>query len=799
MTDQNGTQHNYTLDNLGRQVSDTAAVLGTGVYGGTGNPAVAGDPAVRRIDTAYDLLGDVDLTTSYSSTSGGTANIVNQVSDPHNGFGLLTEEQQSVSGEVTVGTPAVYYSYSTDSATPTRLVSMTYPNGRILTYGFDTGTDDAVGRVSYLADSDGTVLAQYRYLGLDQIDYVNNPEPGVALDLGQKNNSGQLDNVNQFNRATDMVFADLGGANLDELKYGYDVSGNNLWEAQPTATANGAALDQLFGYDALNEVTSAEQGTLNGTDTAITNQNLAQDWSLDGMGNWSAFTQTGGTGPIDQQANTNALNEITSYQSPSAWATPGYDAAGNMTTTPQPGSEATGLTCVYDAWNRLIEVSNGSILALCSYDGLGRRITETANGQTTAYFYDSSDQVLEKRVSASPLPLGEGQGEGNQTTAAIIAALPANLQYVWGLRNVDDLVLRDSNNGGGGSLGISGSGLGLRLYALQDANWNVVALVNASGAVQERFSYTAFGTATALNPNFSSPYSGTNFHWTRLFAALDVDPTTGLYYNNARWYNSSLGVFLTTDPAMADPNTYRYAGNNPVTQTDPSGLVPPTLWTWDPDEVAIRDPQMLIGDWVALNWLGGGGYPPPYSYHHFLGSQFLLPDHGNPGIITDAELKDPNTQILVDGQPATNLHEVRVCQQAELESASNKANAARAAAGLPSPNSLPKSGYWDRYLIHVSTYSINVGPFVAWLFGGLWPKSVTPGKPPTLGRWPFTSVPRALGDRTLAARSAYSRGLAVVIGCATVGVGMYNWGVFISGFAYAAFPGSNGLPEPGSQ
>ena len=39
MTDQNGTQHNYTLDNLGRQVSDTAAVLGTGVYGGTGNPA----------------------------------------------------------------------------------------------------------------------------------------------------------------------------------------------------------------------------------------------------------------------------------------------------------------------------------------------------------------------------------------------------------------------------------------------------------------------------------------------------------------------------------------------------------------------------------------------------------------------------------------------------------------------------------------------------------------------------------------------------------------------------------------
>ena len=174
-------------------------------------------------------------------------------------------------------------------------------------------------------------------------------------------------------------------------------------------------------------------------------------------------------------------------------------------------------------------------------------------------------------MANSPLPLGEGQGKGEESSAAIIAAPPANLQYVWGLRSVNDLVLRDSDNGGGGNLGISGSGLGLRLYALQDANWNVVALVSASGAVQERFSYTAFGTATALNANFSGPYLGTNFQWTRLFAGMDLDAETGIYYDNARWYDPSLGVFVTADPAVADPNAYRYAGNNPVTMTDPSG------------------------------------------------------------------------------------------------------------------------------------------------------------------------------------------------------------------------------------
>ena len=72
MTDQNGTTHQYTRDQLGRQVSDTVTALGSGV-----------DGSVMRIDTGYDLLEDVALTTSYSSAAGGTANIVNQVADAY--------------------------------------------------------------------------------------------------------------------------------------------------------------------------------------------------------------------------------------------------------------------------------------------------------------------------------------------------------------------------------------------------------------------------------------------------------------------------------------------------------------------------------------------------------------------------------------------------------------------------------------------------------------------------------------------------------------------------------------------
>ena len=171
-----------------------------------------------------------------------------------------------------------------------------------MTYGYNSGADSAVGRVSYLADSDSTQLVDYYYLGLGQIDKVSSPQPGINLNLGHQNGSGQLDRVDQFNRATDMVFAKIGGANLDEIQYGYDVSGNELWQAQPTAASNGVYLDKLYGYNSLNELTGSAQGTLNSSHTAITaNQNQTEAWTLDGMGNWSNYTQTvGGSTTVDQ-------------------------------------------------------------------------------------------------------------------------------------------------------------------------------------------------------------------------------------------------------------------------------------------------------------------------------------------------------------------------------------------------------------------------------------------------------------------------------------------------------------------
>jgi len=60
-----------------------------------------------------------------------------------------------------------------------------------------------------------------------------------------------------------------------------------------------------------------------------------------------------------------------------------------------------------------------------------------------------------------------------------------------------------------------------------------------------------------------------------------LDEETGLYYFGARYYNPSLGRFITPDtiiPGFSDPqalNRYSYCLNNPINRVDPDGH-----WSW---------------------------------------------------------------------------------------------------------------------------------------------------------------------------------------------------------------------------
>lgn len=88
-------------------------------------------------------------------------------------------------------------------------------------------------------------------------------------------------------------------------------------------------------------------------------------------------------------------------------------------------------------------------------------------------------------------------------------------------------------------------------------------LTDEAGDVVGTATYDAYGNTLATTGETSRlSYTGEY-----------TDPTTGLIYLRARWYDPATAQFLTRDPLEAmtqDP--YGYAANNPVNYTDPTGL-----------------------------------------------------------------------------------------------------------------------------------------------------------------------------------------------------------------------------------
>ncbi|MBI1249343.1 hypothetical protein GC197_16050, partial [bacterium] len=198
----------------------------------------------------------------------------------------------------------------------------------------------------------------------------------------------------------------------------------------------------------------------------------------------------------------------------------------------------------------------------------------------------------------------------------------AEKQFVWGLRYIDDLVLRDRDTTGNGTLDE-------RLYSLQDANWNVTALADASGDVQERFAYQPYGESEELDPDFTT-YSGSNLDWTVRFTGRELDLNTRLQINRNRYLHLQLGCWITRDPigyTGSQWNLYQYVGGFPINTFDPVG-------------------ERQIADF-NVEWLGSSGcYDyciaagiPDHECHYFCGFNSLPPDW--PGEISPGRLGMP--------------------------------------------------------------------------------------------------------------------------------------------------------------
>lgn len=105
-------------------------------------------------------------------------------------------------------------------------------------------------------------------------------------------------------------------------------------------------------------------------------------------------------------------------------------------------------------------------------------------------------------------------------------------------------------------------------YFTNDHLGSAALMTDTTGAQVQSMTYLPFGGTFQSNGTKSSAWR---------YTGQRQDDSTGLYYYNARYYDPTLGRFLTPDTIVQSPydpqflNRYTYCRNNPINLVDPTG------------------------------------------------------------------------------------------------------------------------------------------------------------------------------------------------------------------------------------
>jgi RHS repeat-associated protein len=350
-------------------------------------------------------------------------------------------------------------------------------------------------------------------------------------------------------------------------------------ESPETAKPVKLAADDDQAYNSAGQVTgstfqlgqSSESNSYTyDADSQLLSSSGASDdtYGYDPNGNRDTTGYTVGTG-----------NELTN--SPGVTYT--YDNVGNIiTATTSSGTT----TYTYDYQNQLTNVeANGVMVATYTYNALGQRIGIKDSGTQTWTVYNGK--------SADANPYADFNSSGSLQT-----------RYLDGLA-VDQILGQTSSSGS-------------TEWYLTDQLGSVVAIASTS-AVLDQITYDPFGNIVTQTNATDAVRFG--------FAGMEYDSVTGLYYDHARYYDAAIGRFTTQDPksfSAGDTNLYRYVGNAPTADVDPSGLIDTDfgLGAWWPSWLGYVDLNGGSGVGGGAQ-IGPSNYGPDYlpAFHLYLGVQ----------------------------------------------------------------------------------------------------------------------------------------------------------------------------------
>jgi RHS repeat-associated protein len=102
--------------------------------------------------------------------------------------------------------------------------------------------------------------------------------------------------------------------------------------------------------------------------------------------------------------------------------------------------------------------------------------------------------------------------------------------------------------------------------------YSVTAVTTSTGAIAERYAYTAYGQPTILDVS-ASVLSSSAINNRYTYTGREWDATLGLHHFRARWMSPSAGRFLTRDPIGFKGSRWNlYRNDFELNDMDPSGL-----------------------------------------------------------------------------------------------------------------------------------------------------------------------------------------------------------------------------------
>lgn len=411
-------------------------------------------------------------------------------------FGNMVRKVQTTAGQ----SLTVRYAYTQVG----QLGSITYPDGTIADY-----VRDAQGRATEIGV---TRPGQVRTILLTAAGYY---PFGPVAEWAFGNGRLFQRTFNQNYQPGIVQDQDAGGLSVG---YEFDAVGNLA------KLRNGNQDDpplRLYGYDALNRLTSAQDGTT---------QAFAEQYSYDATGNRTGTIIGGITTGYTIASNSHRLSSIGSTART-------YDNAGNTASI-----GGTAREFVYNDANRMSAVRQGGVTTMnYAYNGKGEQVRRVNGANDTLIVYDEAGHWLGEYDSAGT-PKQQVVWLDDLPVGLVIGAVTANqpLHYIEADALRSPRVIVDAQRD-------------VAVWA-----WPLTGEVFGSDLPLE--DYDANGQTLSFGLRF---------------AGQQTDVASGLNQNYYRDYDPTIGRYIQSDPVglAAGPSTYGYVRGQPLTSVDPKGLI----------------------------------------------------------------------------------------------------------------------------------------------------------------------------------------------------------------------------------